>query len=136
MKAIGETENLIFKRLKSYLWEGEISEIITYLKNIQKNTGKPDKGKKRKPDDPKVILDNLINHLSVNKNRLQYKKYRSLKYPIGSGSVESAVKLFGKRIKGTEKQWADGEPILHLYAFLLSEDERWNKLWEINIPWM
>ena len=100
--------------------------------------GKPDADKKRETDDPKVILDNYINHLNENKERLQYKKFRDCQYPIGSGSVESAVKLFGKRIKGTEKQWSEegGESILHLYAFLLSEDERWKKLWEVQTPWM
>ena len=108
-----------------------------HLKKIQLKVGKPGKGK-RNTDDPKVMLDNFINHLSENKDRLQYKKYRENKYPIGSGSVESAVKLFGKRIKGTEKQWNEngGESILNLYAFLLSEDERWKRLWEIQIPWM
>lgn len=127
-----------FQRLKKLLWNGEINEIIKGLKKIQLKVGKPDEGKKRESDDPKVILDNYINHLGENIDRLQYKKFRECKYPIGSGSVESAVKLFGKRIKGAEKQWSEegGEPILHLYAFLLSEDERWKKLWEIQTPWM
>jgi len=127
-----------FQRLKKILWEGEIIKIINELKKIQLNVGKPDADKKRETDDPKVILDNYINHLNENKERLQYKEFRDCKYPIGSGSVESAVKLFGKRIKGTEKQWSEegGESILHLYAFLLSEDERWKKLWEVQTPWI
>jgi len=136
LKTNGEMKKL--QRLKNHLWEGETDEIITVLKKIQLKAGKPEEGKKRENDDPKVILDNLINHLGDNKDRLKYKKFRDCKYPIGSGSVESAVKLFGKRIKGTEKQWSEegGEPILHLYAFLLSEDERWKKLWEVLHPWM
>jgi len=126
------------QRLKMYLWEGSISKIINDLKKIQLKVGKPEESKKRVNDDPKVILDNFINHLGENKDRLRYKKFRDCKYPIGSGSVESAVKLFGKRIKGTEKQWSEegGEAILHLYAFLLSEDERWKKLWEVQNPWI
>jgi len=125
------------QKLKKYLWEGKIDDIIYELKQVQLKVGKPDE-KKRKSDDPKVILDNYINHLSENKDRLQYKKFRILKYPIGSGCVESAVKLFGKRIKGTETQWSEegAEAILHLYSFLLSEDERWKKLWENQNPWM
>jgi len=127
-----------FQRLKKLLWEGEINEIIKELKSLQFKVGKPAEGKKRKNDDSRVILDNYINHLGENKQRLQYKKFRNWKYPIGSGSIESAVKLFGKRIKGTEKQWSEegGESILHLYAFLLSEDERWKKLWEVQTPWI
>jgi hypothetical protein len=137
MKHIGKTNNKKKEKLKNYLWEGNIIELIKDLKEIQLKVGKPGKGK-RNTDDPKVILDNFINHLSANKERLQYKTYRENKYPIGSGSVESAVKLFGKRIKGTEKQWNEngGESILSLYSFLLSEDERWKKLWEIQTPWL
>jgi hypothetical protein len=48
------------------------------------------------------------------------------------------IKLFGKRVKGTEKQWntEGGEAILQLYSFLISEDGRWNKLWEVQRPWV
>jgi len=125
-------------QLKKYLWNGQVENLIDDLKKIQIKVGFPEKEKKRKPDNPKVKIDNLINHLSNNKERLRYKKYRDLKYPVGSGSVESAVKLFGKRIKGTEKQWNEegGESILHLYAFLLSRDDRWDKLWTYQMPWI
>ena len=127
----------LYSRFKNYLWEGKISNLIKDLRKIQERVGKPSKGK-RNPADPKVKLDNLINHLIKNKERLKFKFYRKKGYPIGSGSVESAVKLFGKRIKGTEKQWNGdgGEAILHLYAFLLSEDNRWSKLWEVQTPWI
>ena len=47
--------------LKQYLWEGKIDDIIHELKQIQLKVGKPDE-KKRNSDDPKVILDNYINH--------------------------------------------------------------------------
>jgi len=131
------TDDKRFKKYKKLLWEGDIKKLISELKIIQKSIGKPTEGK-RNTNDPKVIIDNFINHLSDNIERLQYNKFRKQKYPIGSGSVESAVKLFGKRVKGTEKQWNQdgGEAILHLYSFLLSEDERWEKLWEIEQPWL
>lgn len=137
IKSIGMSGSKIEEKLKDYLWEGKISDLIGELKEIQLKVGKPHQGK-RNSEDPKVKLDNLINHLSKNKERLSYKYYREQGYPIGSGSVESAVKLFGKRIKGTEKQWNEdgGEAILNLYAFLLSEDDRWNNLWEVKTPWI
>jgi hypothetical protein len=137
IKSIGLTETKTEEKLKNYLWEGKISYIIKALKEIQERVGKPIKGK-RNSADTKVKLDNFINHLIKNKERLKFKYYRKKGYPIGSGSIESAVKLFGKRIKGTEKQWNEdgGESILHLYAFLLSEDDRWGKLWEVQTPWI
>jgi len=137
IKSLGMSGSKIEEKLKDYLWEGEIKDLIKELKEIQLRVGEPNQGK-RNPQDPKVKLDSLINHISRNKERLRYKYYREQGYPIGSGSVESAVKLFGKRIKGTEKQWNEdgGEAILNLYAFLLSEDDRWNKLWEVQTPWI
>ncbi len=137
LKSINRTENSLLETLKNLLWEGAVEKLIDKLKELQSKVGKPIEGK-RNSDDPKVILDNFINHLSKNEERLRYKEYRNKKYPIGSGSVESAVKLFGKRIKGTEKQWNEngGESILALYAFLLSEDKRWKNLWKVQIPWM
>jgi len=137
LKKSGHNESGVQEKLKNFLWKGEINELVNELKRIQTKTGKPDKGK-RHADDPKVLLDNFINHLTENTNRLRYEEFKKKKYPIGSGCIESAVKLFGKRIKGTEKQWNEngGESILNLYAFLLCEDERWNKLWEIQSPWI
>ena len=137
LKSIGKTENGLFEKLKVLLWEGAVEKLTDKLKEFQSDVGKPEKGK-RYSDDPKVILDNFISHLSKNANRLRYKEYRNEKFPIGSGSVESAVKLFGKRIKGTEKQWNEygGESILSLYAFLLSEDKRWENLWSVQTPWI
>jgi len=107
-------------KVKKIFMGGKNRRYSTRIKTNSIKGGEPDK-KKRKSDDPKVILDNYINHLSENKDRLQYKKFRKCQYPIGSGCVESAVKLFGKRIKGTEKQWSEegAEAILHLYSFFI-----------------
>ncbi|NQU52074.1 MAG: hypothetical protein HQ522_06000 [Bacteroidetes bacterium] len=137
LKLLDTDENVQCK-LKQYLWNGEIDKLTNELKKIQLRIGFPESGKKRNADNLKVKLDNLINHLWENKKRLNYKYFRDQRYPIGSGSVESAVKLFGKRVKGTEKQWNvdGGEAILGLYSFLLSEDGRWDKLWDIHTPWL
>jgi transposase len=137
IKSIGLGESKIEKDLKDYLWEGKIEDLIKELMKIQITVGKPST-EKRNQQDPKVKLDNFIKHLTENKERLMYNYFRKQKYPIGSGSAESAVKLFGKRIKGTEKQWnkKGGEAILNLYAFLLSEDDRWRKLWDVQTPWI
>ncbi len=137
LKSLGMANGKSEEKLKNHLWEGDVIDLLKALKEIQLKIGKPGKGK-RDQENPKVKLDNLISHLSKNSERLKYKTYRKQGYPIGSGSVESAVKLFAKRIKGTEKQWNEegGEAILHLYAFLLSEDDRWKKLWDTQTPWL
>jgi transposase len=134
---IGRQGTKTQERLKQYLWDGKINELIQELRDMQSLVGFPEQGKRRKSDDPKIIYDNFINHLEKNKSRIKYDEFRERSYPIGSGCIESAVKLFSKRIKGTEKQWSDegGEAILHLYSFLLSEDNRWDLLWQYHRPW-
>ena len=138
IKIIGHQKPELEKKLKKHLWEGEVNKLIQELKDKQPEVGFPKSEEKRKSEDPKVKYDNFINHLGNNKSRMQYKEFREEKFPIGSGCIESAVKLFGKRIKGTEKQWNEegGEAILHLYSFLLSEDNRWEKLWHYHQPWL
>jgi len=50
---------------------------------------------------------------------------------MGSGITESGVKLFGKRVKGTEQFWSveGAETILALRSKWLSEDEESKHYW-------
>ncbi len=59
---------------------------------------------------------------------MNYPRYRAKGWPIGSGVTESGVKLFNKRVKGTEQFWSrgGGEAILALRALRLSQDGRWD----------
>jgi hypothetical protein len=62
---------------------------------------------------------------------MDYPHYRSRGWPIGSGVTESGVKLFNKRVKGTEQFWNQQgvESILALRALWLSQDRRWKHYW-------
>ncbi len=57
---------------------------------------------------------------------MDYPRYRRQGMPIMSGLVESLIKQFNRRVKGTEKFWneAEAETILQLRAAQLSEDGR------------
>ncbi len=57
---------------------------------------------------------------------MDYPRYRQEGLPWTSSHVESTVKLFNRRVKGTEKSWgeAGAEEILQLRAAFLSEDGR------------
>lgn len=62
---------------------------------------------------------------------MDYPRYRANGWPIGSGVTESGVKLFNKRVKGTEQFWntraSDGvAAILALRSLRLSDDDRWH----------
>jgi hypothetical protein len=64
--------------------------------------------------------------LENNQPRMDYPCYRRQGLPIITGLVESLIKQFNRRVKGTEKFWNEtqAETILQLRAAQLSEDDR------------
>ncbi len=62
-------------------------------------------------------LRNLYEYLDAHKYHIQYKKFKDLGLPIGSGMVESACKwLIQQRFKGVGMRWSEGgfNHLLHL----------------------
>ena len=86
----------------------------------------PPEDQQAKPTDPYEIIRLAIGYLENNQNRMDYPRYRQAGLPTCSGLVESLVKQFNRRVKGTEKFWnpTSAEKILQLRAAYLSEDER------------
>ena len=86
----------------------------------------PPAGQEAKPTDPYEILRVTIGYLANNRGRMDYPRYRRAGLPTCSGLVESLIKQFNRRVKGTEKFWdpTRAEMILQLRAAYLSEDER------------
>jgi hypothetical protein len=79
--------------------------------------------------DPRHALQRGVTYLHNNLSRTDYPRYRRLGLPVTSTLVESLIKEFNHRVKGTEKFWDDpggAEAILTLRAALLSEDDRFN----------
>jgi hypothetical protein len=70
-----------------------------------------------------------IGYLTNNQARMDYPRYRRAGLPTCSGLVESLIKQFNRRVKGTEKFWnpTGAETILQLRAAYLCEDERLKK---------
>jgi len=58
--------------------------------------------------------------------RADYPQYRRQGLPVTSAAVESLVKQFNQRIRGSEKFWLRGgvEAVLHVRAAYLSDDGR------------
>ena len=63
---------------------------------------------------------------------MRYDAYRRAGLPLTSCHVESTVKLFNRRVKGTEKFWSEegAEAILQLRSDYLSETEPLKGFWE------
>ncbi len=62
---------------------------------------------------------------------MNYAEYRRLGLPITSSYVESAVKQFNQRVKGTEKFWSEAgaEAMLQLRAEHLSDHSPLERFW-------
>ena len=79
-----------------------------------------------------MVVDKALTYLRNNAGRMAYDAYRREGLPITSSYVESAVKQFNQRVKGTEKFWGEegAEAILQLRADYLSEDQPLEAFWE------
>lgn len=115
---------------KEHLWHGRRDELIGELKAHVERLGpvQPSDG----PDHPRRVLANHLGYFQAHRRHMDYPAWRARGWPIGSGVTESAVKLFNKRVKGTEQFWSlpGVEAILCLRALWLSQDGRWERHWE------
>ena len=76
---------------------------------------------------PRQIVATALGYLQENKERMRYADFRKAGLPMTSSLVESLVKQFNYRVKGTEKFWDNpegAEAILQVRAALLNDDDR------------
>ena len=114
----------------AWVWEGRVGRVLEALRALQAELGEP-KEEDRETHPRKVVAKSLT-YLENNQSRMRYDKYRRQGLPITSSYVESAVKQFNQRAKGTEKFWteAGAEAILQLRGDYLSENEPLEAFWE------
>ena len=86
----------------------------------------PSPDEEKLPDnDGRSIVTKSITYLSNNTSRMDYPKYRRLGLPVTSSMVESLIKEFDYRVKGSEKAWTrsgNGEWILQTRNAVLCDD--------------
>src|SRR5262249_28665013 len=77
-------------------------------------------------DDPVRVLARVIGYLEENRRRMDYPSFRRQGLPWTTSHVESTVKVFNRRVKGSEKFWSESgaEAMLQVRAAFLSEDGR------------
>ncbi|MCC6580328.1 MAG: hypothetical protein IT440_07780 [Phycisphaeraceae bacterium] len=80
---------------------------------------------------PRKVLAQCLGYVEKHRDQMDYPKYRAKGWPTGSGITESGVKLYGKRVKGSEQFWnvPGAEAILALRSKWLSEDEASQHYW-------
>jgi hypothetical protein len=118
----------LFLAWEEACWKGHVDQVIAELRtwcDIQ--IASCDGGLDGLPDeDPRRVVARVLGYLEENRERMDYPRYRHEGLPWTTSHVESTVKVFNRRVKGTEKSWSDagGEAILQLRAAFLSEDGR------------
>jgi hypothetical protein len=112
------------------VWSGRVEKVIEALAARQSELGEPEKGDKE--NSPRRVVAEALTYLRNNKERMRYDSYRKAGLPITSSHMESTVKLFNRRLKGTEKFWSEqgAESILQLRADFLSETDPLDAFWE------
>jgi hypothetical protein len=122
----------LYKRLVTRMWKGEVGSLICLLENQMNRIGKPPKDAPN--TDPRKVMELTLLYVKRNAHRMDYPTYRRLGLPISSAPVESLIKQFNQRVKGTEKFWHRSrlEAILQSRGAYLSEDGRAQKFWAVR----
>jgi hypothetical protein len=109
-------------------WQGRVDRVIEQLRELRGGLEPLSEAdvESLTDDDPRKILAQELGYLERNRERMDYPRYRRQGLPWTSSHVESTVKLFNRRVKGSEKFWGESgaETILQLRAAFLSEDGR------------
>ena len=111
------------------VWQGRVTNVIAELETWSARLGPPPKD--APDDDPRQIVAGTLTYLAHNAARMNYDHYRRRGLPITSCLVESLIKEFNRRVKGTEKFWnrpAGAEAILQVRAALLSDGDQLTRL--------
>src|SRR5207302_5714547 len=113
-----------------WLWQGEVEKVIVELAQRQAELGVPQTGDGE--THPRQVVASALGYLQHHKDKMRYAEYRRLGLPITSSYVESAVKQFNQRVKGTEKFWSEegAEALLQLRADHLSDDQPLVLFWQ------
>lgn len=119
-----------YVRWVTWTWQGEVEKVIAELAQRQAELGAPQATDGE--THPRVIVSTALGYLQKHKDKMRYPEYRRLGMPITSSYVESAVKQFNQRVKGTEKFWTEegAEALLQLRADYLSTTNPMPEFWE------
>ena len=120
----------IYVRWVTWLWQGQPEKIIVELAARQADLGAVESSDGA--THPRVVVSTATGYLQNNKDKMRYADYRQQGLPITSSYVESLVKQFNRRVKGTEKFWGKQgvESILELRANYLSPPAVMEEFWE------
>jgi hypothetical protein len=107
-----------------------VEKVIAELAQRQAELGSPQEGDGE--THPRVVVGTALGYLQKHKDKMRYPDYRRRGLPITSSYVESAVKQFNQRVKGTEKFWTEpgAEALLQLRADYLGTTDIFTAFWQ------
>ena len=110
-------------------WQGDVETVIADLTRCRAHLGEIGDDEALPKTHPRKVVATALGYLENNRSRMNYAQYRREGLPTMSGLVESLIKQFNYRVKGTEKSWVptNAESLLQVRAAVLSEDERFEK---------
>jgi hypothetical protein len=131
-KAVGGPAAAVWERYLDWAtacWQGRVATVLEQLRAVLEKMPPPPEGPEARPTDPYEVIRLTIGYLANNEPRMDYPRYRCEGLPTCSGLVESLIKQFNRRVKGSEKFWnpTQAETILQLRAAYLCEDNRLDK---------
>jgi hypothetical protein len=120
----------IYEEWIRWVWQGEVAQVIAALAQRQLALGAPQE--EDGDTSPRQVVAQALTYLQNHQSQMKYAEYRQQGLPITSSYVESAVKQFNQRVKGTEKFWSEegAEAILQLRADHLSAEEPLAEFWQ------
>lgn len=120
----------IYEQWIRWVWKGEVAQVIAALAQRQLELGTPLEGES--DTSPRQVVAQALTYLQNHQSQMRYAEYRRQGLPMTSSYVESAVKQFNQRVKGTEKFWSEGgvEAMLQLRADHLSDEQPLQAFWQ------
>ena len=114
----------LYERMLRAAWAGRVDQVQAALAEQAQRLGPPPPA--ARPDEPRKIVALCLAYVQKNADRMNYPQYRRQGLPVTSAAVESLIKQFNQRVKGTEKFWRRGgaEAVLQVRAAYLSDDGR------------
>lgn len=112
LKVSGKEAEKLSCQVKDFLWNGNIAEILELAK----------KKLSRKRKARKTALKKLGNYFGDH-SKFQYKAFADMGLPIGSGSIESAIRrVINLRVKSTGMFWKreHAENVIFLRSLVLT----------------
>jgi hypothetical protein len=127
--ALAMPEKDTYPRWASWIWAGEVDQVVAALRERQLQIGTPPAD--ASPTDPRSRVDRALTYYEYHRLRMNYPEYRRLGLPLTSSHVESTIKQINRRVKGTEKFWSrpTSEAVLQLRADYLSDSVPLDSFW-------